>query len=169
MIAPEELAQLPEGQRAFYTAVTTVHPHAAQFFNVARTDEGELAIKAEIPSPTGDPLREVIVWLDEGDLSVAFFSPWHVHGYLMYSPDGAYSVDISLADMVRLILSDELLMVRDAASDNALAWELFIPGHGRHTLVDALTEPGSSGAVDVRSWSGAKDCRLTIADLNGAS
>ena len=115
----------------------------------------------EVPSPTGDPQRKLVLWMEDGEPSLCF-GPWHTHGGLFGDVQGA-GCD-GLIDVVAAILADKFVLCCDVGGEH--------DGHcsvldlrDEDALADVLTSQDSPGTVSLRSWGGSADRRVRLADL----
>lgn len=139
---------------ALFAAVPQARQHATMFRS-SELDGASLSVL--IPSPTGDDVRCVYIWVDDGDPSIGF-GPSHTH----HSPD-----DVGVAEVVELcraILDDKLIIIQDVGGehDGSADWlDLREPD----ALEEALTGRYSSGRAILKSWSGRADREVGLADL----
>lgn len=127
--------------------------------NTGRPEEYELLV--EVPSPTGDAQRNLVIWMEDGEPSLGF-GMWHTHAGLFGEIQGAGCE--GLIDTARAILSDQFVLCYDVGGEYDGSWGVIDLRH-REAIAEELTNPLSSGTVDIRSWRGSVDRRLELDDL----
>ena len=120
-----------------------------------------LDLIVEIPSPTGDPQRKLVIWMEDGEPSVGF-GPWHTHAAL-FGELQSTGCD-GFIDTVAAILDDKFVLCCDVGGER--------DGHcgaldlrDDDALADELTSQYSSGTVSLRSWGGSSDRSVCLGDL----
>jgi hypothetical protein len=109
----------------------------------------------EIPSPTGDPERQVTIWMEGGDEPSVEFGDWHTHAGLQVNDD--------VIDLVKGILADQFVLacyVGGEHSGRCEVIDLRVPD----ALVEELTSQYSPGRVKLRTWSGKGDREVGVWD-----
>jgi hypothetical protein len=141
------------------TSLPRLAPHAFMEPGRERPDVFELLV--EVPSPTGDPARTLVLWMDGGEPSLAF-GPWHTHAGLFHEVQGDH--DEALLETAAAILSDRFVLCFDvggAHDGHAGVLDL----RDENALAEELTSASSPGTVDLRSWGGTADRRVASSDL----
>src|SRR5579884_1741602 len=124
-----------------------------------RPEQFELIVEA--PSPTGDPNRTLVVWMEDGEPSLGF-GDWHTHAGLFGEIRGA-GCDGLLAT-ARAIYSDQFVLCYQVCGEDDEHCGV-IDLRDPDALADELTSKGASGALDLRSWGGSADGRVTLNSL----
>lgn len=109
----------------------------------------------EIPSPTGDPDRQLVIWMEGGDEPSLAFGEWHTH----VSP----SEDGKLFDLAKAILADQLVLAYHMSEEQSGYCDL-IDLRDPDALLEELTSEHSSGHVRTRTWSGRGDREFSSED-----
>jgi hypothetical protein len=122
--------------------------------------DGMWSLVAKIPSPTGQPRRNVSIWLDENRVPSLEFGGWHSHADL-WDPDPEVGLRRML-DYLERITDGEILLAELPTIADGLPFRV-IDVTDRQEILDELTSPGSLGNMKLLSWSGAED--LTLDDL----
>ena len=115
----------------------------------------------EVPSPTGDPQRKLVVWMEDGEPSLGF-GPWHTHAGLFGEVQGA-GCD-GLIDIAAAILADKFVLCCDVGGEHAGHYDV-IDLRDEDALAEELTSQYSPGTVELRSWGGSSDRRVDLADV----
>jgi hypothetical protein len=157
-----DLGKLSASSREFgarlFAAIPQLVQHASME-SAGRPETFELSV--EVPSPTGDPQRKLVIWMEDGEPSLGF-GPWHTHCCLFGDVQGA-GCD-GLIDVVGAILADKFVLCCDVGGEH--------DGHCRvldlrdaDALADEVTSQYSPGTVSLRSWGGSADRSVRLADL----
>ncbi|MCC7380462.1 MAG: hypothetical protein IT384_01425 [Deltaproteobacteria bacterium] len=111
------------------------------------------ADRARIPSPTGDRLRDIVVWLENGTTLSIAFGAWHVHADTLASPDRP---EQQLIEIVAAIVRADILALSelDGNREGALG---VIDRRGDDAIEKELTSPYSTGVIRLCSWDGTVD------------
>jgi len=119
---------------------------------------GGTSLAVVMPSPTGDPHRDLGLWLDEKTVPSIEFGGWHSHAD-RFDPDPATALQM-LLDYAELIIDGRvaLLDVRDADGWPHIVLDLRSPDD----VLDELTFPGSPDELRLLSWSGSQDRAIDL-------
>lgn len=124
-----------------------------------RPDEFDVLI--QVPSPTGDPQRTLVIWMDDGEPSLGFGS-WHTHASLLGDREGAGCERI--IDTAAAILADQFVLCYDVGgADDAYCGVLDL--RDEEALAGEITSKYSPGKVDLRSRGGSADRRVGLGDV----
>ena len=137
---------------------------AAHAGMVARPDSDEFDLRVAVPSPVGDPNRQLVVWMEDTEPSVSF-GKWHTHAGLLAISNGSTDAAGSLIAAVEAILSDQLVLTYDIGGEYDGDWGV-IDLREKDALLDALTSKFSPGRVQIRTWSARGDREVGLEDLN---
>ena len=137
--------------RSFAAALFEALPHFQQYAWMIESAEPDgLSLDLEVPSPTSDEARQLVVWVDEVITPSIEFGPTHTHR----SPDAAGIAEV--VELARAILADQILILEEVCGEH--------PGYGTwidlrdpDELLDELTSPYSPGKALLKSWSGLAD------------
>ncbi|MEM9965968.1 MAG: hypothetical protein AAGC58_11535 [Asticcacaulis sp.] len=133
-------------------------PHLRDFAKMTTGCEGTgQSLLIEVPSPTGDPNRTLVIWTDEAATPSIEFGPSHTHE----SADiGGYNAILKLAEK---IFSEELVIAVELGGPikHAFWLDLSTPD----SLADELTSPYSSGRLMIKSWAGGRDRHADLNDI----
>jgi hypothetical protein len=142
-----------------FEAIPQIAQHASMEINRDRPEEFELLV--EVPSPTGDPQRKLVIWMEGGEPSLGF-GAWHTHAGLFGEIKGAGCE--GLIDTAAAILSDKFVLCYDIGGEH--------DGHcgvldlrDEEALAEELTSKYSPGEVNLRSWGGSADRHVGLGDL----
>lgn len=152
------LAELTPASRAFAERLLRACPQLRWHARIPESEEPvprELLL--ELPSPTGDAERAVLVWMEREVPSVAFGS-WHTHADL-WGPDGDGEVIALLCAIVtdRFVLTYEV----EGVWSHARALDLRDP----QALAEALTQRHAPERLRLVSWAGTADAELGPEDV----
>lgn len=156
---PFDLDALGAVSRRLAEAVFSSLPQLRRHARVVRSGESDgLSLSLVVPSPTGDPDRTLVVWVDEAATPSVGFGPSHAHEH--GDEDGiAATVDRATA-----ILLGQVLIIEDVGGA--------YPGHGSwidlrdpDALEEELTSPYSPGSALLKSWSGEADRQVSTDSL----
>ncbi len=134
-------------------------PQLRQYAHVVKSGEDDgLSLVIAVPSPTDDPNRQLVIWVDEVATPSIGFGPAHTHENK--DDDGIAAV----VELAGAILDDRLLIIEDVGGA--------YPGHGSwidlrepNALVEELTSPYSPGHALLKSWSGKADRQVSTESL----
>ncbi|MCY3002414.1 MAG: hypothetical protein NTV21_11480 [Planctomycetota bacterium] len=152
---PLELAKLSPESRQFATRLFAAVPQAEPCSRMEGRAHADLLV--EIPSPTGDPDRRLVIWMEGGDEPSVGFGEWHTH-------DGLWGGDDAMVELVKAILADQFVLAHDIGGTH--------PGscggldlRDPNALVEELTSRHSPGRVRLWTWSGRGDREVGLQDL----
>ena len=119
---------------------------------------GGTSVVIKLPSPTGDPHRDLGLWLDEKTVPSIEFGAWHGHADL-FDPDPVTALQM-LLDYAELIIDGRiaLLDVRDADGWPYTVLDTRSPDD----VLDELSFPGSPDELRLLSWSGSQDSVIDL-------
>ncbi len=138
---PSRLTKL---SRTFLSQLAQRFPELANLARMDRRPEAtECDLRVEVPSPSGDPERTLVIWMNQGDEPSVGFGPWHTHAGLELTPDGCDEMD-AILDVVQSIVEDRVFLYQEAEGTKIGAVSLFDVDRPEW-LVDELTSPNSSG------------------------
>ena len=121
---PLKQASLTEDSKKFADRLFGRHPELRAYAYMERQEGSEgFHLGLEIPSPTGDDSRNVIVWMDEGTEPSLAFGPFHTHADVWVYSDGLREGDLppteapddevnAFIGLLEAILSDEFVRAR---------------------------------------------------------
>jgi hypothetical protein len=160
---PLERSVLTAASRWFAARALATFPEIAPHaFGVPHRDRvGEHDLQIEVPSPTGDPDRALVFWMADDEPSLGF-GPWHTHATLFgeLETDGC----TRMLEHARAIFADQFVVCRELGGTyDGRRSELDL--REPMALVEELTSPYSCGTVELQSWGGTVDRRVTLADL----
>lgn len=150
-------------QRKLYEELIKWKPEYEKFCKAEISENGNHNLYIEIPSPTGDQERKIVVWIDDGDISIGF-GPWHTHGSIQFETDKkGYCDEVSIIDLIKMIVSGELVYFTKIGNEKQFSdiLNLTYP----NALAEELTDQYSTGTIDIKSWDGNQDRRVFLADL----
>lgn len=110
----------------------------------------------EIDSPTADPSRRLVIWMDDGDEPSVGFGDWHTHASVWTHED--------VIELIAAIVTDRFVLAEDVGGEfdgHRGVVDLRVPD----ALADELTGPHSSGRVRLLTWSGRGDREVAAGDL----
>ncbi len=126
-------------------------------------ERGTLVVR--VPSPTGDPDRELIVWMDDGVEPSVGFGRWHTHAGVFCWSDEALTPegqDTRILKLIDDIIHDRCVICIDIGKEeDSLEWSV-VDLTCRDHLLDELTSPYAQAGVDLRSWGGSADGVVTL-------
>ena len=148
--------------QTFFRQLMARHPDWLAFCSMENESPDGFDLLVEVPSPTGDSERNLVLWVCNEDLSIAF-SLWHNHGDPVEMLDGSpYEVrSLPLLDFVDRIVTDEIVCFREADGIVDAIMDLSQPD----AILDVLTDKYSSGTIKIISWSGSADQQVSLADI----
>ncbi|GAB5545274.1 MAG: hypothetical protein SangKO_050340 [Sandaracinaceae bacterium] len=152
----QRLAQMTPASRSFARALLDRIPSASDWLTTEPGEDGELLF-ARIPSPTGDPAREIVVWMESDEPSLAF-GEWHTHATVWASPVDA-DPDLLLVELLEDILYDRIVLCDDVSASR---WPTVVDLRDPDAVLGALTEPHDAGEVRLRSWRGTTDAQTSL-------
>ncbi len=122
-----------------------------------KSEDGDsFELRVEVPSPTGDERRTIVFFVSDGEPSIAF-GHWHSHGVASLGTDDDYQ-EIDLIEAADLILTGDIVCFYEIEADPAFGGILDL--RRPDEILDLLTDPHTSGPVDILSWDGRKDRRV---------
>lgn len=152
---PLDFSRLSTPSREFANRLFPVVPEAESCSRMEGGTSTDLLV--EIPSPTEDPDRRVVIWMEGGDEPSLAFGDWHTHA-------GLWNEDDAIIDLVQAILADQFVLIYDVGGEHS--------GHCgvldlriEDALVEELTSKYSPGRVRIRTWSGRGDREVGVQDL----
>lgn len=154
--------QTKEAQ-AFAARLFAAQP-ALKEYAPSHSDDREVASSRsvlEMPCPNPNIPDGMMVWMVDGTDPSLTFGRWHTHASLF---DG--SVDAGwdgLIDYVGAILTDQFVLVREVGTRRD--WVQILDLREQDALADLLTSSFCSGTVDLLTWSGLGDRRVSLNDL----
>ncbi len=150
---------LGASSRRLYDAIATSLPYLLQFARAEQIGETDgLSLYIDAPSPTGDPERPFVIWVDERVTPSIGFGPDHYHEH----DDDEGVAD--LLDWADAILNDEVVIIEPV--DRAHPWRAhWIDLREPDELEDELTCPGSPDRLWLKGWSGNTDREVSIESL----
>lgn len=153
--------------REYHTTLLEQHPelqHAQIEFIRHRHDPA-----FAICSPTGDRDRDIIVFISDGRISLAF-GPWHTHEFndqaisvddteILDSYDFmSYDVYYSIPDYIKMIVAGQIVYTIERDAILELKW--------KYALLEALTDPWYPDTINTVSWDGTHDRKISLKDLD---
>jgi len=153
---PFDLARLTGASRAFAESLFRDVPEAREHASMEGDEPNALHLLVQMPSPTGDPAREIVLWMNGDEPSVGF-GTWHTHA-------GLWDEDDDMARLVRAILDGQFVLVADEQGSIG-EWADVIDLREPEELLDALTSPDAPARMRILSWSGREDRELGLSDL----
>lgn len=145
--------------RRLYDAIASSLPYLLQFARAKPLKETDgLSLYIDIPSPTADPGRPFVIWVDESVTPSIGFGPDHYHEH---DDDEGIAELIEWADA---ILNDEVVIIEYIGGPNS--------GHGYwidladpEELEEVLTSPYTPHRFWLKCWSGNADRQISIESL----
>ncbi|MBK8170222.1 MAG: hypothetical protein IPK60_07730 [Sandaracinaceae bacterium] len=151
--------ELRPNARALASHLLERKPELLARMRMAPSDAGDgMDLRAIILSPTGDSLRDVLIFVANDDPSVAF-GTWHTH-FDFDAGRGATEA----ANLVDAILCDDFVMLALYDKD-ARATTHVCDLREEDALADALTSRYTTGEGRLLSWSGGADRDVSLATL----
>lgn len=153
---PLDPSMLSLASSRFATRLYEAIPEARSCSKMEGSTSADLLV--EIPSPTMEPDRQLVIWMEGGIEPSVAFGGWHTHAGLWDGEDG-------IIDLVKAILADQFVLVHDVGgehSGNCGVVDLRIPD----ALMEELTSKYSPGRLGIRSWSGRGDREVGVQDLS---
>lgn len=162
-INENDLDKINAEQKQLYSALVEWRPEFKKFCKTEVSKNGEYNLHVDLPSPTGDPYRSIVIWVDERDISIGF-GPWHTHGSATFETDEeGYYEEVAIIDVVKMIVSNEIVYFVEIGGENAFSSILNLKY--KNAIASELTDKYSTGKIDIRSWDGTQDKRVTLNDL----
>ena len=159
----DNLDKINAEQKQLYSALVEWQPEFKKFCKTEVSKNGEINLRIELLSPTGDTDRTILVWVEESDISIGF-GPWHTHGSAMFETDEkGYYEDVAIIDLVKMIISNEIVYFIEIGRENPFSDILNLKY--KNAIASELTDRYSSGEIDIRSWDGTRDKRVSLKDL----
>jgi hypothetical protein len=160
-----DASRLTEASRQFAVRLLERLPALAVHAGmVARPDSDDFDLRVEVPSPVGDPKRQLVVWMEDTEPSIGF-GEWHTHAGLLAIRKGSKDAAGALIAAVEAILSDQLVLTYDIGGEYDGDWGV-IDLREKDALLDELTSKFSPGRVEIRTWSARGDREVGLEDLN---
>lgn len=124
---------------------------------VEREPGGRCELVIDIPSPTGERVRTIGIWM-EGDEASLEFGNWHTHATLWLERDGRDepAEHDAIATVLEDIVADRLVALVDVDAPADASWSVVDP-RDETALVEELTHPLTGSAIRLISWSGRAD------------
>ena len=158
-----DLDKIGPEQKQLYSALVEWRPEFKEYCKTEVSKNGEYNLLVELPSPTGDAYRNIVIWVEEGDISIEF-GPWHTHESEMFETDEeGYYEDVTIIDLVKMIISNEIVYFIDIGGEKPFSDILNLKY--KNAIASLLTDIYSSGEIDIRSWDGSQDKRVSLKDL----
>jgi len=142
-----------------FKSLPELEQHARMEPNPDRVEQFELIV--EVQSPTGDPHRSIVIWMEDGEPSLAF-GTWHTHGGLFGEIQSKGCE--GLIDTARAILRDQFVLCYDMGGENDGRCGV-LDLRNQDAIAEELTNKYSPGKVEIRSWSGSADRGIGLNDL----
>jgi hypothetical protein len=124
-------------------------------------EQGEWSLVARYPSPTGDPDRDVVLWLAWDRAVSVSFADWHMHEWLASPAEGELEY---LLRLVRGLIAGTIVLVLESGPDDdsypAALWP--IDRSDTEEVLDLLTDPSYTGPLLTISWDQQHDGVLTL-------
>jgi hypothetical protein len=131
----------------------------------AASEGGAFDLLVEIPSPTGDPGRQVVAWVVGGDEPSVGFGEWHTHsGDETAARDPTGEAD-AIVGVIEGILADQVVLIYDVGGKTDGDCGV-VDLRDQDILLHVLTSPRSPGRVKIKSWSGHGDREVGLEDLS---
>ncbi len=145
-------------------AVFSSLPSLRHYASMERSGELDgLSLYVAVPSPTEDPERELVIWVDQYGSPSVGFGPTHDHGSLHADDDDEDGI-FAMLGLVSAILQGDLLIVEEAGDENTRCG-YWIDLREPDALMECLTEPDSPGRLWLKSWSGKADREVSLESL----
>ncbi len=74
-----------------------------------------------------------------------------------------YYEDVAIIDLVKMIISNEIVYFIEIGRENPFSDILNLKY--KNAIASELTDRYSSGEIDIRSWDGTRDKRVSLKDL----
>ena len=129
------------------------------------SEPDEFDLWLEIPSPSGDPKRKVVMWMEEGVEPSLGFGEWHSHAGVERPGGDLPEQADAIIDLIRAILADQVVLIYDIGGEHDGSWGL-IDLRDQDALLEELTSKYSPGRVKIRTWSGRDDREVGLEDLS---
>lgn len=158
-----DLDKISVDQKQLYSTLVEWRPEFKKYCKTEVSKNGEHNLHVELSSPTGDPYRSIVIWVGEGDISIGF-GPWHTHGSATFETEQeGYYEEVAIIDVVKMIISNEIVYFVEIGGENAFSSILNLKY--KNAIASELTNKYSTGEIDIRSWDGSQDKRVSLKDL----
>jgi hypothetical protein len=128
----------------------------------------EYKILVEIPSPSGDSNRQVVLWMEDYVEPSVGFGEWHSHAGVE-TPDEDFTRQADgIIHLLQAILADQIVLIYDVGGSYDGNWGL-VDLRDEDALLEELTSEFSPGRVKIRTWSGCGDREIGLEDLTADS
>jgi hypothetical protein len=145
-----------------FAACPEVRPCARM---VGPHEGGSFELLVELPSPTGDPEREVYLWMEQGEPSLGLGPQWHTHAGLWSGDErGVLAGWTELIALLRAILADQLVLWGEVGSETA-GFRHVLDLRDPEALADTLTCRYAPLRLRIRSWGGTADAEVGLEDV----
>ena len=155
-IFPLVTAKLSAASRAFAERLFRELPEAE--FHAKMDGDEDAHLLVETPSPTGDPDRQLTVWMESGEEPSLGFGGWHTHADLLEREE-------ELIEIARAILEERCGVIYDLGVETSIFGGL-LDLDDESELLEELTCPHGSGRVRIHTWSGRGDRDVEVGDLD---
>jgi hypothetical protein len=127
--------------------------------------DGPFDLLVEVPSPTGDPMRRLYLWVEDGVPSLGLGPRWHTHADLWPAPGaGVLEQWRILLELLRAILADEFVLWGQPGK-KAAGFHEVLDLREPHAMAELMTSPYVESRVCIHSWGGTADSELGLEDV----
>ena len=153
-------SKLTKHSQLFLRSILARNPEWIRFCHVVESDSNaeQFELRVEIPSPTGGPRRTLVLFLASEQPSISF-GYWHDHVSVILDNE-TESQEIDLIEAAELILKTDIVCFYEVGANPPFGGILDI--RCKDAVLEELTNPYSSGCLDILSWDGTKDQRASI-------
>ena len=152
------LDELTPASRAFAERLLRACPQVRWHARILAPDEpAPRELLLELPSPTGDASRGMVLWMEQ-DVPSLEFGAWHTHADL-WGGDG----DGELIALVRAIVADHFVLAYDVGGDCPHPDVLDL--RDLEALAEALTSRYAPERLRLVSWAGTADAEVGLEDV----
>ena len=161
---PLDSAKLAEPSRSFLTLLARRLPDFARHARMElRSGSEGHDLLVELTSPTGDPKRDLVLWMENGDEPSVGFGEWHTHDWYPRGAGPSATAE-AMIDLIELILADRIVLLQNVGGEHDGSID-FLDLRDPEALADELTAPWSPGRARILTWSGRGDREVSLGDL----
>jgi hypothetical protein len=127
-----------------------------------RSESDDFDLLVKIPSPTQDSKREMVIWMDRDEPSVAF-GEWHTHSTVWVVEAGSDNETEALLELIHAVMKDEFVFIYDVVGEHDGHWGV-VNLRDPSALAEELTNRHSPGRVIIKTWTGSGDHEVGLED-----